>query len=105
MDAASRALARERWRSFLVGAEIQLLWHRQLVARKWTRPHRPPGRPALDPGGSETRFFGSPGRARGGGTSGSGESCSSWGLGSRLPELQPRELALENENPMVYRES
>src|SRR2546429_420133 len=67
MDAASRALARERWRSFLVGAEIQLLWHRQLVARKWTRPHRPPGRPALDPGGSETRFFGSPGRARGGG--------------------------------------
>jgi hypothetical protein len=22
---------------------------RQLVARKWTRPHRPPGRPALDP--------------------------------------------------------
>ena len=26
-----------------------LLWHRQLVARKWTRPHRPPGRPALDP--------------------------------------------------------
>jgi putative transposase len=24
-------------------------WHRQLLARKWTRPHRPPGRPALDP--------------------------------------------------------
>jgi hypothetical protein len=25
-----------------------LRWHRQLVRRRWTYPHRPPGRPALD---------------------------------------------------------
>ena len=29
--------------------ETLLRWHRGLVARKWTRPHRRPGRPALDP--------------------------------------------------------
>ena len=49
MAAASRVLSRERWRSFLVRPETVLRWHRQLVARKWTRPHRPPGRPALGP--------------------------------------------------------
>jgi putative transposase len=49
MAAASRVLSRDRWRSFLVRPETLLRWHRQLVARKWTRPHRPPGRPALDP--------------------------------------------------------
>jgi putative transposase len=49
MAAASRVLARDRWRSFLVRPETLLRWHRQLVARKWARPHRPPGRPALDP--------------------------------------------------------
>src|SRR2546426_11480011 len=49
MAAASRVLSRERWRSFLFRPETLLRWHRQLVARKWTRPHRPPGRPALDP--------------------------------------------------------
>src|SRR5947208_16663204 len=49
MAGASRVLSRERWRSFLVRPETVLRWHRQLVARKRTRPHRPPGRPALDP--------------------------------------------------------
>src|SRR2546425_3409184 len=49
LAAASRILARDRWRSFLVRPETLLRWHRQIVARKWTRPHRPPGRPALDP--------------------------------------------------------
>src|SRR2546430_10770858 len=42
LAAASRILARERWRSFLVRPETLLRWHRQLVTRKWTRPHRPP---------------------------------------------------------------
>nr|MDP9343596.1 helix-turn-helix domain-containing protein [Actinomycetota bacterium] len=35
--------------SVLVRPETLLRWHRQLVARKWTTPHRHPGRPALDP--------------------------------------------------------
>jgi putative transposase len=52
LAAASRLLPREAWRSFLVRPETLLRWHRQLVARKWTRVHRPPGRPAID---SETR--------------------------------------------------
>ncbi len=42
-------LGREAWGAFLVRPETLLRWHRQLVRRKWTRPHRPPGRPALDP--------------------------------------------------------
>ena len=29
--------------------ETLLRWHRDLVRRKWTRPHGPPGRPAIDP--------------------------------------------------------
>ncbi len=38
--AARRVLRREAWRSFLVQPETLLRWHRQVVARKWTRPHR-----------------------------------------------------------------
>ncbi len=49
LAAASRMLRREVWSAFLVQPETLLRWHRQLVRRKWTRPHRPPGRPALDP--------------------------------------------------------
>jgi putative transposase len=49
LAAASRGLRREAWSTFLVRPETLLRWHRQLVARKWTRPHRPPGRPAIHP--------------------------------------------------------
>jgi transposase InsO family protein len=49
LAASSRLLRREAWGAFLVRPETLLRWHRQLVRRKWTRPHRPPGRPALDP--------------------------------------------------------
>jgi transposase InsO family protein len=48
LAAASRILPKERWGAFLVRPETLLRWHRSLVARKWTRPHRPPGRPAID---------------------------------------------------------
>ena len=50
LAAASRMLPRERWSAFLVRPETLLRWHRRLVARKWARPHRRPGRPSLDPG-------------------------------------------------------
>ena len=49
LAAASRILPKERWGAFLVRPETLLRWHRSLVARKWTRPHRPPGRPVIDP--------------------------------------------------------
>jgi putative transposase len=48
LAASSRLLRREAWGAFLVRPETLLRWHRQLVRRKWTKPHRPPGRPALD---------------------------------------------------------
>jgi transposase InsO family protein len=49
LAAASRILPKEHWGAFLVRPETLLRWHRSLIARKWTRPHRPPGRPAIDP--------------------------------------------------------
>jgi putative transposase len=49
LAAASRLLRREAWSAFLVRPETLLRWHQQLVRRKWTGPHRPPGRPALGP--------------------------------------------------------
>src|ERR1035438_6847533 len=38
---------REHWSSFLVSPKTILGWHRSLVRRRWTYPHRRPGRPAL----------------------------------------------------------
>jgi putative transposase len=49
LAAASRILPRERWRAFLVHPETIMRGHRRLVAHKWRRSHRRPGRPALDP--------------------------------------------------------
>ena len=49
MTLLSSLVARERWRSFLVTPETLLGWHRRLVRRHWTYPHRRPGRPAVPP--------------------------------------------------------
>jgi putative transposase len=50
LAAASRALPRERWSSFLVTPPTLLRWHRELVRRKWTYRHRrQTGRPPVDP--------------------------------------------------------
>src|SRR5215207_6640061 len=46
LAAFSRVLSRQRWKSsvFVTPATV-LRWHRELVARRWTYPHRRPGRP------------------------------------------------------------
>jgi hypothetical protein len=50
LAAASRAIPRDRWASFLVTPQTLLRWHRELVRRKWTyRKDRRPGRPHIDP--------------------------------------------------------
>jgi putative transposase len=46
LAAFSRALPRRAWASFVVTPATLLRWHRELVARRWTYPHRRPGRPA-----------------------------------------------------------
>jgi putative transposase len=43
----ARLVPRERWAAFLVAPETILRWHRALVRRHWTYPHRRPGRPPL----------------------------------------------------------
>jgi putative transposase len=46
LAAFSRAISRQVWRSAFVTPATLLRWHRQLVARRWTYPHRRAGRPA-----------------------------------------------------------
>jgi len=45
----SRSLTRSTWASFLVRPDTLLRWHRQPVARRWTYPHRKPGKRPLEP--------------------------------------------------------
>ena len=45
----SRLLDRRRWERFFVQPGTLLRWHRDLVRRRWTEPHRP-GRPGIPDG-------------------------------------------------------
>ena len=52
LAAASKAMPRGHWSSFVVRPETLLRWHRELVRRKWTYQRRGrPGRPPIDPRG------------------------------------------------------
>src|SRR5271168_3245411 len=46
----ARLLPRRRLGDFFVRPETLLRWHRDLVARRWTYPHRRPGRPGIAKG-------------------------------------------------------
>jgi putative transposase len=48
LAALSRLLPRSSWATFDVTPATLLSWHRRLVAKRWTYPHRPPGRPPVD---------------------------------------------------------
>jgi putative transposase len=48
LEALSRVLPRRSSRTFVVRPETLLRWHRRLVAKHWTYPHRRPGRPPID---------------------------------------------------------
>jgi transposase InsO family protein len=47
LAAFSRMLPRRSWDVFPVRPETLLAWHRRLLARRWTYPHRRPGRPPI----------------------------------------------------------
>jgi hypothetical protein len=44
----SRAAPRRSWSAFPGRPETLLRWHRRLIARRWTYPHRRSGRPPID---------------------------------------------------------
>ncbi len=46
LAALARALPKARRDGWLVTPRTLLRWHRRLIARRWTQPHRPPGRPS-----------------------------------------------------------
>jgi transposase InsO family protein len=48
LAALSRVMPRRSWQAFLVTPATLLRWHRRIVARRWTYPHRRPGRPPVD---------------------------------------------------------
>jgi putative transposase len=47
LAAFSRMLPRRSWNVFFVRPETLLVWHRRLVARRWTYRRRRPGRPSI----------------------------------------------------------
>jgi putative transposase len=48
LAALARLLPRERRRRLMVTPQTLLRWHRELIRRKWTQPHRGRGRPPVE---------------------------------------------------------
>jgi hypothetical protein len=85
----ARLVPRERWASFLVTPETILRWHRALVRRHWTYPHRV-GRPSLPDETVELilRLVRTPAGATSA-SSGNFESSASMSLGQRRQRPPP----------------
>jgi hypothetical protein len=83
MAALSRVLPRPRWSSFLVSPQTLLRWHRELVRRKWTYPHRATGGGRRSQAMCEISSFGWARRIPGGDACASRESSPSSESGSR----------------------
>jgi putative transposase len=49
LSGLTRLLSGQRRRHRFVTPETLLRWHRDLIRRHWTNPHRPPGRPSIPP--------------------------------------------------------
>jgi hypothetical protein len=45
LSALARVLGRDRWTVSLMKPDTLLRWHRRLITKPWTYPHRQPGRP------------------------------------------------------------
>ena len=48
LAALSRSLPRNAWAVFSISPRTLLRWHARLVARRWTYPHKRPGRPPFE---------------------------------------------------------
>lgn len=46
LGAIAAAVPRRLRHGWIVTPDTLLRWHRRRIARHWTQPHRPPGRPA-----------------------------------------------------------
>src|SRR6266581_304531 len=49
LSGLTRLLSAQRRRHRFVTPETLLRWHRDLIRRHWTKPHRPAGRPSIPP--------------------------------------------------------
>lgn len=54
LSALARVLRRDRWTVLLMKPDTLLRWHRRLITKHWTYPHRQPGRPCTAAGTVQT---------------------------------------------------